>query len=154
MSSTAGGAVSSAGGVPVSRTVEMRIPAQPGYVSFVRVVVAAVAELQPSLDASRIDDLRVAVSEAATNAIQAHQRAGSAHPITVSCDRRDATMTVVVRDSGGGFDAGAVPEMPAPESPERLRHESGMGISIMRALVDDSSISPVASGTEVRLVIG
>ena len=137
----------------MSTVIEMQVPARPDYVSFVRVVVAAAAELQPRLEAPKIDDLRLAVSEAATNAIQAHQRAGSASPISVRCDREDGEMAVVVRDEGGGFDADSVPEMPSPESPDRLRHESGMGISIMRALVDNSSIHSGPRGTEVRLVV-
>lgn len=132
--------------------LEIEIPPRPDYVSLVRVVVAAAAELEPSLEPSRIDDLRVAVSEAATNAIQAHIRSGCTRPVRVCCQRSNGWLSVVVRDYGGGFDVGALPEMPPPESPDRLGRESGMGISIMRALADDSSIDSGPRGTEVRLV--
>ena len=137
----------------MSAAIEMEIPARADYVSFVRLVVAAAAELEPSLDASRIDDLRLAVSEATTNAIQAHLRAGSTRPIRVCCRREDGRVSVVVRDEGAGFDAESVPEMPSPESPERLRHESGLGISMIRALADESDIRSGPQGTEVRLVL-
>ena len=132
--------------------VEIEIPARADYVSFVRLVVAAAAELVPSLAPSRIDDLRVAVSEATTNAIQAHNRSGCTRPVRVSCRCSDGQVTVTVRDEGPGFDADALPEMPPPESEARLRRESGMGISIMRSLADDSSIDSNSQGTEVRLV--
>ena len=132
--------------------VEIEIPARADYVSFVRLVVAAAAELAPSLAPSRIDDLRVAVSEATTNAIQAHNRSGCTRPVRVSCRCSDGQVTVTVRDEGPGFDADALPEMPPPESEARLRRESGMGISIMRSLADDSSIDSNPEGTEVRLV--
>ena len=77
----------------MSAEIEIELPALPDYVSFVRLVVAAVAELEPSLETSKIDDLRVAVSEAATNAIQAHARAGSKRPISVRCRRVQASMS-------------------------------------------------------------
>ncbi len=134
-------------------SVEIQIPVQTDYVSFVRVVVAAVAELPPSPGTARIDDLRVAVSEATTNAIQAHQRVGSLRPITLNCLRQHDTMTVTVRDHGDGFDIDSIPELPPPESPERLRHESGMGVAIMRTLVDESSINSGPQGTEISLLM-
>ena len=133
-------------------SIEIEIPARPDYVSFVRLVVAAAAETASGLDPSRIDDLRVAVSEATTNAIQAHTRSGCTRPVRVSCRSSDGQVSVVVRDEGPGFDADALPDMPPPESEARLRRESGMGISIMRTLADDSSIDSSPEGTEVRLV--
>ena len=135
----------------MSDTVEIEIPARADYVSLVRLVVAAAAELAPSLEPSRIDDLRVAVSEATTNAIQAHIRSGSTRPVKVCCRCSNGSVEVTVRDEGPGFDADALPEMPPPESEARLGRESGMGISIMRALADDSSIDSSSEGTEVRL---
>ncbi len=133
--------------------IELEVPARSSYVSLVRVIVATAAEQQQRLPTSRVDDLRVAVSEATTNAIQSHQRNGTQCPITVSCYLNDDRFEVVVSDRGDGFDAAAVPVLPAPESPERLHHESGMGLSIMKLLVDDYTISSGATGTEVRLTM-
>ena len=138
----------------VSDVIEIEIPARADYVSFVRLVAAAAAELAPSLEPTRIDDLRVAVSEATTNAIQAHNRSGCARPVRVSCRCSDGQVTVTVRDEGPGFDADALPEMPPPESAARLSRESGMGISIIRALADSVSIDSSPRGTALRLVFG
>ena len=135
----------------MSDIVEIEIPARADYVSLVRLVVAAAAELAPGLEPSRIDDLRVAVSEATTNAIQAHIRSGSTRPVKVCCQCSNGIVVVTVRDEGPGFDVDALPEMPPPESEARLGRESGMGISIMRALADQSSIDSSSEGTEVRL---
>ncbi len=135
----------------MSDMVEIEIPARADYVSLVRLVVAAAAELAPSLEPSRVDDLRVAVSEATTNAIQAHIRCGSTRPVKVCCSCSNGSVVVTVRDEGPGFDVDALPEMPPPESEARLGRESGMGISIMRALADQSSIDSSSEGTEVRL---
>ncbi len=132
-------------------TVEIEIPVRADYVSLVRLVVAAAAELAPSLDPSRIDDLRVAVSEATTNAIQAHIRSGAARSVRICCCCSDRGVVVTVRDEGPGFDVEALPEMPPPESEARLGRESGMGISIMRALADAADFDSGPEGTAVRL---
>ena len=137
----------------VDEVIDIEVPPRPDYVSFVRVVVAAAAELDPGLGPSRVDDLRVAVSEATTNAIRAHLRTGSDRPIRVRCRRAAGRVSVVVRDEGSGFDPDSVPEMPAPDSPDRLRHESGMGLSIIRTLADDLRISSSPAGTELRLML-
>ncbi len=134
----------------MSDGVEIEIPPRADYVSLVRLVVAAAVELAPSLEPSRIDDLRVAVSEATTNAIQAHIRSGCRGRVKVCCRCGDGKVLVTVRDDGGGFDVDALPEMPPPESPARLGRESGMGISIIRTLADGSSIDSGPQGTEVR----
>ena len=138
----------------MSDVVEIEIPARADYVSLVRLVVAAAAELAPSLEPSRIDDLRVAVSEATTNSIQAHIRSGCRRPVKVRCRCSDGTVSVTVRDEGPGFDVEALPEMPPPESSARLGRESGMGISIIRALSDSVSIVSGPRGTELHLVFG
>ena len=135
----------------MSDSIEIEIPARADYVSLVRLVVAAATELASSLEPSRIDDLRVAVSEATTNAIQAHIRAGCTRPVKVFCRCSNSSVEVTIRDEGPGFAVDALPEMPPPESEARLGRESGMGISIMRALADDSSIDSSSEGTEVRL---
>ena len=138
----------------MSDTIEIEIPARTDYVSFVRLVVAAAAELAPSLEPSRVDDLRVAVSEATTNAIQAHIRSGCTRPVRICCRCTDAGVSVTVRDEGPGFDVDALEEMPPPESAARLRRESGMGITIIRTLADDLGIRSGPDGTDVCLRFG
>ena len=58
--------------------------------------MAAAAELEPTLEPLRIDDLRVAVSEATTNAIQAHIRSGCTRPVRVTCRCAGGRVSVVV----------------------------------------------------------
>ena len=53
--------------------VELAIPARPAYLSLVRLVVdAAVGSLAPGLSAARLDDLKIVVTEACSNAIEAN----------------------------------------------------------------------------------
>jgi len=137
--------------------VELEIPARSAYVSLARQVVAAIAAVEPRFRTERIDDLRVAVSEAVTNAIEAHAVADTDPParVCVRChlDVEGDRITVEVRDEAGGFDPGAVPVVPEPEHPERLGWEHGLGIPIMRQLADETEIVPTGGGTAVRLVV-
>ena len=57
--------------------VVLEIPARPEYLVVARQVVAAAASVEPTFRDERIDDLRIAVSEATTNAIEAHTDASS-----------------------------------------------------------------------------
>ena len=133
--------------------IVLEIPARTEFVSFVRVVVATAAELEPHMDTERIDDLRVAVSEATTNAIEAHVSNDSTDRIRVQCNLAEDQVAVVIHDGGLGFDPDDLPELPPPESPERLLHESGLGVPLMRILADESEIISNESGTDVRLVV-
>ena len=133
--------------------IVLEIPARTEFVSFVRVVVATSAELEPHMDADRIDDLRVAVSEATTNAIEAHVNHDSDDRIRVQCNLADDQVAVVIHDEGIGFEPDALPDLPPPESPERLFHENGLGVPLMRLLTDESEIKSDEAGTDVRLVV-
>ena len=132
--------------------VVLEIPAQMEFVSLVRLVVSGAAALHPDVGSERVEDLRVAVSEATTNAIQSHERVESAAQIRLTCKVAEDRIEVTVRDRGKGFDPDALPNVPDPDSPDRLLHESGMGLRLMRMLADETEIRPSSSGTCVRLV--
>jgi serine/threonine-protein kinase RsbW len=133
--------------------IVLEIPARTEYVSLVRVVIAAAAEIEPDMASERIEDLRVAVSEATTNAIEAHGLKGVDDRIRIQCNLADDEIAVVVHDQGMGFEPDEVPELPEPDSPERLLHESGLGVHLMQMLTDESEISATDDGTDVRMVV-
>ena len=68
--------------------VELLLPPRPEAVSIARLVVAAVVAGEPAFDEDRAADLRLAVSEACTSAIQAQghgAEAGADLPVAVRC---------------------------------------------------------------------
>lgn len=135
------------------KDVELEIPARVEYLAMVRSVVGATAALDPRIPADRIDDLRLAVSEATTNAIEANQAAKSNKNIEIRCGLADDAVHVEVRDHGSGFNPDALIPHPPVTDPERLEFERGLGIPLMRKLADEHEIKPSKNGTVVRLVV-
>jgi serine/threonine-protein kinase RsbW len=133
--------------------IVLEIPAGKEYVSLVRSVVAAAAEIEPDMAAERIEDLRVVVSEATTNAIEAHGLHGLTDRIRIQCNLADDEIVVLVHDEGMGFDPSELAVIPEPDAPERLLHESGLGVHLMQMLADESEFTSGDSGTDVRLVL-
>ncbi len=133
--------------------VVLEIPARADYISLARQVVAAAAEVEPTFHDERIDDLRLAVSEAATNAIEAHADLSSDERVVIRCDLGEDRIEVEVLDRGAGFVMEDLEEVPDSTDPRRLRHEHGLGIPLMRVLVDEAEITSSAGGTTVRLVV-
>ena len=134
--------------------VELEIPARPAYLSLVRLIVdAAVGSLAPGLSVARLDDLKIAVTEACSNAIEAHEASLADGPVVVRCVIDEHQVTVDIVDRGRGFDPDRVEALPAATDPRRLRHESGLGIPLMRTLTDEVAFSPDADGTRVSLTV-
>jgi serine/threonine-protein kinase RsbW len=132
--------------------VELEIPPRRDHLALVRLVVETTARLA-GLPDERVDDLRLAVSEGCANALDAHAERGEARPIAVTVHSDDAAVTVTVTDHAGGFEPAAARSAPAATDPQRLRHERGLGIPIMRSLVDEVSYAETDDGTALVLVV-
>lgn len=138
----------------MNRLVELAFPSRTDYLAVARLVVVAAASIEPALGEERLDNLRLAVSEACTNAIEAQQAAGASHEeILVRCQIDDERVAVEVLDQGGGFDPNTVPELPEPDLPERLDYESGLGLTLIRLLTDESQIVSSSQGTLIRIIM-
>ena len=133
--------------------IELEIPARAEFVALARLVVSALASSDSNLADERIDDLKLAVSEACTNAIEAHGAAGSSEQVVVRCRAGVETLEVCVEDRGHGFDPAALPDHPPVTDPDRLKYERGLGIPLIKALVDEVQFNPTDEGTAVRLVM-
>ena len=129
--------------VPVQETVELRISARPENLSLARLALAGVGATIGA-PAEVIADLKVAVTEACTNAIKHAYRSGEEDGIVVSYSASGETISIRVEDRGVGFD---------PENPfrgGRLNGDShGMGLMIIRALADELEVTSDSSGTRV-----
>jgi anti-sigma regulatory factor (Ser/Thr protein kinase) len=91
-------------------------------------------------DATARYELKLAMSEAVTNAIQ-HGSTSTADRITIWAEAGDGALTFYVRDTGRF--------VPRVRNGDDLP-ESGRGIEFIRRLMDDVDLRPCADGTVVR----
>ncbi|HEU5083230.1 MAG TPA: ATP-binding protein [Acidimicrobiales bacterium] len=133
--------------------IVLEIPPRLDYLAVVRLVVATAAALDPPLPESRLDDLRLAVTEACSNAIKAHRPEAADQPVVISCHLDEDRFRVDIRDRGPGFDPDALRSLPAPTDPSRLQHESGLGIPLIKVLTDDVTFQPAGDGTIVSMTL-
>jgi serine/threonine-protein kinase RsbW len=139
-------------------SVELRMDARPENLAYARLALAGIAA---SVGASRevVADLKLAVTEACSNAIQhAYLDGGSGDEIVVRYELREGELAVEVQDWGVGFDAsrpiGYAAELEGELSinGEALPPEHGMGLLIIRAVTDELTIASSAAGSRVGFV--
>ena len=94
-----------------------------------------------------VADLKLAVTEACGNAVR-HAYGDDPGDVVVSYVLRDDGLEIVVEDRGRGLDAEAI-DTAVPEAPP----DGGMGMAIIRTIVDDLQIETGADGrgTVIRM---
>jgi len=121
------------------------IPAKPEYVSVVRLVVAAFADLL-DYNGDAVEDIKLAVSEACTNAIlQLHKQAPpEKHVLTMSAYTQEERMLIdIIYFVGEEADA---------ELASRQLQERDLGMSILVSMMDKVEIARANSdGVVIRL---
>jgi serine/threonine-protein kinase RsbW len=92
----------------------------------------------------------MAVRECMVNAV-VHGNGYSSHKhVHLEIERSDTCLVVTIGDEGEGFDLSSLPD---PLAPENLLRQSGRGLLLIRAFMDEVDLHPrPGGGTEVRLV--
>jgi serine/threonine-protein kinase RsbW len=94
--------------------------------------------------------LGMAVRESVVNAVVHGNRYNARKKVHLTVAANQDRLSVTVVDEGQGFDLSALPD---PVAAEHLLEQSGRGIFLMRAFVDELDIRRLApSGTQVKLV--
>ena len=129
------------------RSVRLRIPAKPEYITLVRLALSGLSRLRP-LDEETLGDLKLAVTEACSNSVRHGYGNGREGTVQISYELQPDRLVVEVVDDGPGFD------------PERARgrneelSEGGLGIAIIRAVADEFEAGerPGGGGSRLRFV--
>jgi serine/threonine-protein kinase RsbW len=125
--------------------VRLVIPAKAEYIMLGRLALTSLSRLRP-LSPEQLSDLKLALTEACTNAVQ-HAYDGGAGVVEILYELHADRLVVEVSDSGEGF---VTPD--APPDPEELS-EGGLGIAIIRALSDEFEVGKRdGGGSRLRFV--
>ena len=148
-------------------TVEMSFTPLPAHVRTARLVATAVAR-RSGVDEALLDEVRLAVGEACSRAVEAHQEFCPAEPVRVELTGADGRFEVVVTDTApeesapaaaapaGG--AGGVTEVPGsarepaagrPATQQAVPIE--LGLAVIEGLADDVEIARTKSGLSIRM---
>jgi anti-sigma B factor antagonist len=98
----------------------------------------------------QLNEVALAVRECVINAVIHGNRKQTRKKVHVQAELSRDRVVIRIRDEGKGFDPRSVPD---PRRPENLLRESGRGILMMRALMDQVSIRRAESaGMEICMV--
>jgi serine/threonine-protein kinase RsbW len=110
--------------------------------------VLEIAQLA-QFDEEDLHKIGMAVREAMVNAVVHGNRYNARKKVHLEVAKGEDRLQVSISDQGEGFDPKSVPD---PLAEENLLRQSGRGILLMRAFVDEFSIGPAASqGTRITL---
>ena len=142
-------------------TVEVTFTPLPAHVRTARLVATAVAR-RSGVDEALLDEVRLAVGEACSRAVEAHRRHCPAEPVRIEMTDQGERFVVVVSDH-----APAVPRRlvrrqrrhaAGPGGPVEVAHEedggmipAGFGLAVISGLADDVHVSSTSSGVSVRM---
>jgi serine/threonine-protein kinase RsbW len=129
--------------------IELEIPPRTAYVGVVRLALASLGR-SLDLDDEFVDDLKIAVSEACTNAVLSNEDAGGDHPVSVRWTQEAGRVVVEVADRGTIYDQRADDDSLSSGS---MSARITMSVAMLSSLVDGFEIAPrPGGGSSARLV--
>ena len=127
--------------------VHLSFPAKPDYLLLARLALSGLVR-ELALDDEVVADLKLAVTEACGNAVR-HAYPDGGGDVSVSYLVTDDMLEMTVEDEGVGLELDGAVGAPLAEP-----RESGMGMSIMGAVLDEFDVQVGADGrgTVVRML--
>jgi len=128
----------------------LEIDPDPQLVPTARMFAATVARQFGAAEDSVLD-VKIAISEACTNAVQAHQNRGIDSPIRLKVEGEGSDLIYEVKDAGHGLDTTpADPPEVFKRAMEDTEEQQGMGLALIKALFPSAEFAPADDGTVVR----
>jgi serine/threonine-protein kinase RsbW len=145
-------------------TVEMSFTPLPVHVRTARLVATAVAR-RSGVEEALLDEVRLAVGEACSRAVEAHQAQCPDEPVRVELTGANGRFEVVVTDAAAsGQEDGASPSAqpggwsaPAdvvPNGTSALDHSippQGLGLAVIAGLADDVQFARTPAGLSITM---
>jgi anti-sigma regulatory factor (Ser/Thr protein kinase) len=144
-------------------TVEVTFSPLPAHVRTARLVATAVAR-RSGVDEALLDEVRLAVGEACSRAVEAHQRHCPAEPVRIEMTDSGERFVVTVSDHAptatapltGGPARGAGADENGSEQPIGVHDfgsaiPPGFGLAVISGLADDVRVLSTGSGVSIRM---
>jgi serine/threonine-protein kinase RsbW len=143
-------------------TVEVTFTPLPAHVRTARLVATAVAR-RSGVDESLLDEVRLAVGEACSRAVEAHRQHCPAEPVKIEMTEQDERFVVTVSDhaptaparagttpaSDGGSREGVGPDGAGYDGGSAI--PAGFGLAVISGLADDVRVLSTSSGVSIRM---
>ena len=126
-------------GSGIPEPIVLELPSSSEYLLLTRLVVSCAGQLA-EFEPEDVYDLKLAVTEAATNVIR-HTTVGS---FQVEYKMLPGTVEITVVDRGGGFDVKELTEQPS--------EHGGFGLAVIRSLVDEVVLDSSPEGTRLKMI--
>jgi len=112
------------------------------------IVLKAAKDL--GIDEDDLGQIGMAIRESMVNAVVHGNRYNAKKRVHLSVETTPSRLIVTIGDEGEGFDMSSLPD---PLAEENLLRQSGRGLLLIRAFMDDFDLHPrPGGGTEVRIV--
>lgn len=138
-------------------TVELTFSALPAHVRTARLIATAVAR-RAGVAEDLLDEVRLAVGEACSRAVEAHRLHCPDEPIRIELSDDSGRFEVTVTDVAPSEEADAVDFSGGPETTTNgyelaslLPDMSGFGLAVIAGLADDVEVYPSPKGMRVRM---
>lgn len=118
--------------------VRLSFPAKADYLLLARLALAGLAR-RISIDEEVLADLKLAVTEACGNAVR-HAYSDGGGRIDVAFVVAPGRLEMIVEDEGSGIALAGEGSMPTEAEAGLEPFESGMGMAIIRAIVDELEV--------------
>ncbi|WP_102349570.1 anti-sigma B factor RsbW [Bacillus sp. Marseille-P3661] len=128
--------------------IEMKIPAKSEYVGVIRLTVSGIAS-RMGFTYDEIEDIKVAISEATTNAIQHAYHESEEGEVVLGFVVHHARLEIIVADNGKSFNLNDISHNNGPydrATPIENMREGGLGLYLIETLMDDVSFNNQAGG--------
>jgi serine/threonine-protein kinase RsbW len=132
---------------PETATIELTFSPLPAHVRTARLVATAVAR-RGGVEETLLDEVRLAVGEACSRAVEVHQRQCPQEPVRVALRDGSDRFEVVVADRVPDDDPTGSRSSPGLAE---MNGGPGLGFAVIAGLADDVDISSTQSGVEITM---
>jgi serine/threonine-protein kinase RsbW len=135
--------------------VEFNIPCMSDYVGVVRLAVSGLAT-RMNFSIEEIEDIKIAVSEACTNAVQYAFDKPENERVYITFNLHKNKLEIIVKDNGKGFEMAKLEKTPIEERSlddiDENTPRLGLGITFIKSLMDETAIiSEPGKGTTIQM---